>query len=168
MAADSGIPSRCFSFAVGQERLHSSFGNVTRHEFHSASDDQAARSSSTVCLPRCVAYDGRSHTGGYSRPGTARSPVRLRLPRVCSFSRGSVDTLFIVDAAQAAGAVRLGQFRVFGGNRRHSLLRCLMVCLDYDLSAVPIVPNPAASVDAPIASLFQVVHHWRRATDQRR
>src|SRR5207247_10634627 len=26
-------------------------------------------------------------------------------------------------------------------------------------------PNDAHSVDAPIAPLFQIVHHWRRATD---
>jgi hypothetical protein len=29
-------------------------------------------------------------------------------------------------------------------------------------------PNPAASVDAPIASLFVFLRQWRRATDQRR
>jgi hypothetical protein len=29
-------------------------------------------------------------------------------------------------------------------------------------------PNQAHSVDAPIARLFHIVHHWRRATDARR
>ena len=28
--------------------------------------------------------------------------------------------------------------------------------------------NPAAAVDASIASLFCIVHHWRRATAQHR
>jgi hypothetical protein len=28
--------------------------------------------------------------------------------------------------------------------------------------------NPASAVDAPIASLFHIVHLWRRATDQHR
>jgi hypothetical protein len=27
--------------------------------------------------------------------------------------------------------------------------------------------NLAAGVDAPIAILFHIVHHWRRATEQR-
>jgi uncharacterized protein YjiS (DUF1127 family) len=27
--------------------------------------------------------------------------------------------------------------------------------------------NLAAPVDAPIATLFHIVHHWRRATEQR-
>jgi hypothetical protein len=29
-----------------------------------------------------------------------------------------------------------------------------------------IAPNKAHSVDAPIASLFHIVHPWRRASDQ--
>jgi len=29
-------------------------------------------------------------------------------------------------------------------------------------------PNKAHSVDAPIARLFHIVHHWRRATDAQR
>jgi len=27
-------------------------------------------------------------------------------------------------------------------------------------------PNKAHSVDAPIARLFHIVHHWRRATEK--
>ncbi len=29
-------------------------------------------------------------------------------------------------------------------------------------------PNNAHAVDAPVASLFHVVHHWRRAPDVQR
>jgi len=30
------------------------------------------------------------------------------------------------------------------------------------------MPNKAHSVDAPIASMFHIVHRWRRATDAQR
>jgi len=30
------------------------------------------------------------------------------------------------------------------------------------------VPNQASAMDAPIQSMFQTVHHWRRAIDQHR